>query len=113
MGRKIAKLARLSLAFSPSPYMPAAAAGSPGGNVNPVMLAQVGTGDWGANLVRNFASLPECKLALLCDTDAARLGKAAKMAPGARTTTDPEDVAKDGTIEAVAIAASAVTHYQL
>jgi len=81
--------------------------------VNPVQLAQVGTGDWGANLVRNFASLPECKLALLCDTDPARLARAAKAAPLARTTTDPEEVAKDGTIEAVAIAASAVTHYKL
>ncbi|HKA24622.1 MAG TPA: gfo/Idh/MocA family oxidoreductase, partial [Candidatus Eisenbacteria bacterium] len=75
--------------------------------MNPVQLAQVGTGDWGANLVRNFASLPEGKLALLCDTDSQRLARAAKMAPGARTTTDPEDVAKDASIEAVAIAASA------
>jgi len=81
--------------------------------VDPVQLAQVGTGDWGANLVRNFASLADCRLALLCDTDAARLAKAAKMAPGARTTTDPEEVAKDGSIEAVAIASSAVTHYHL
>lgn len=81
--------------------------------MKPVSLAQVGTGDWGANLVRNYAALPEGRLALLCDTDAKRLERAAKMAPGARTTTDPEEVAKDGSIEAVAIASSAVTHYKL
>lgn len=81
--------------------------------MNPVSMAQVGTGDWGANLVRNFASLPECRLALLCDTDAARLAKAAKAAPAARTTTDPEEVANDAAIEAVAIASSAVTHHKL
>lgn len=35
-------------------------------------IAVVGTGDWGANLVRNFAALPGAKLVALCDTDAGR-----------------------------------------
>jgi predicted dehydrogenase len=78
-----------------------------------VTLAQVGTGDWGANLVRNFASLPDCELSLLCDTDANRLARAARAAPRARTVGDPELVAADPGIQAVAIASSAVTHYPL
>ena len=46
--------------------------------MNPVALAQVGTGDWGANLVRNFAALPECRLVAVCDADPARLQRAAQ-----------------------------------
>lgn len=81
--------------------------------MNPVILAQVGTGDWGANLVRNFASLAECRLSLLCDTDPARLARAARACPGARTVSDPDQVAADDQVEAVVIASSASTHHAL
>ncbi|HEY6867872.1 MAG TPA: gfo/Idh/MocA family oxidoreductase, partial [Candidatus Eisenbacteria bacterium] len=40
-------------------------------------IAVVGTGDWGANLVRNFAALPGARLAALCDSDAQRLARTA------------------------------------
>jgi predicted dehydrogenase len=81
--------------------------------VKPVALAQVGTGDWGANLVRNFAALPECRLAAVCDADASRLERAVKGLPGARAVADPERLATDPEIEAVAIASPAITHYPL
>ena len=32
-------------------------------------IAVVGTGDWGANLVRNFANLPGSRLVCVCDAD--------------------------------------------
>jgi predicted dehydrogenase len=81
--------------------------------LQPIVLAQVGTGDWGANLARNFAALPDCELRVLCDTDAARLERAARFAPAARRLTDPEAVARDPEVAAVAVAASAVAHYPL
>jgi predicted dehydrogenase len=81
--------------------------------LTPIVLAQVGTGDWGANLVRNFASLADCELRVLCDADAGRLARAARLAPQARQVTDPDEVARDPEIAAVAIAASAVSHYPL
>ncbi len=78
-----------------------------------VRLAQVGTGDWGANLVRNFAALPDAELALVCDTDPDRLSRAARMAPAARATADPLEAASDPDIQAVVIAAPAASHFSL
>ena len=43
----------------------------------PVGIAVIGTGDWGANLIRNFASLPGARLAALCDSDPKRLAASA------------------------------------
>ena len=81
--------------------------------MEPVRLAQVGTGDWGANLVRNFAALPGAELRLLCDTDPERLSRASRVAPAARTTARPDDVAADGEVQAVVVAAPAASHYEL
>ncbi|MEO5618505.1 MAG: gfo/Idh/MocA family oxidoreductase, partial [Candidatus Eisenbacteria bacterium] len=46
-------------------------------------IAVVGTGDWGANLVRNFARLPGARLVALCDADPARLARTATQHPQA------------------------------
>ncbi len=79
----------------------------------PIQIAVVGTGDWGANLVRNFANLPGARLAALCDTDESRLQKLAKQYPAARRCGDVAQVAADPAIQAAVVAASAVNHYSL
>jgi predicted dehydrogenase len=85
-----------------------------GGTVAPdIRIAVVGTGDWGANLVRNFASLPNARLAALCDADPERLARAAAQAPDARTLQRVEDVAADPDLQAVVVSASATSHYPL
>ncbi len=76
-------------------------------------IAVVGTGDWGANLVRNYASLPGARLVALCDTDAKRLAAAAAKAPGARTYAELDQVADDKEVQAVVVSASAVSHYPI
>ncbi len=81
--------------------------------MNPVSVAVVGTGDWGANLVRNFAGLPGARLAALCDADGQRLARFAAAYPEARRLEDPIRVASDPAYAAVVIAASAVNHYML
>ncbi|MBI1797938.1 MAG: Gfo/Idh/MocA family oxidoreductase [Candidatus Eisenbacteria bacterium] len=78
-----------------------------------VGIAVVGTGDWGANLVRNFAALPGSRLAALCDTDPARLARAAAQAPGARTTTRLEEIAAAPDVRGVVVAASAIQHHPI
>ena len=75
-----------------------------------VGIAVVGAGYWGPNLIRNFASLPECRLAAVCDLDAGRLAAVAQKHPGVRTTTRLEDVLADPEIAAVAIATPAESH---
>ena len=78
-----------------------------------VGIAVVGTGDWGANLVRNFAALPGARLVALCDTDPQRLQKAAARHPNVRTVTDAGELAGMADVQAVVISASAVSHYPL
>lgn len=76
-------------------------------------IAVVGTGDWGRNLVRNLANLPNAELRTLCDTDQGRLDALSAQHPGVRTVTDVHDVAADPSIRGAVVAASAVHHYEL
>lgn len=76
-------------------------------------VAVVGTGDWGANLVRNFASLPGARLVALCDTDEARLQKTVARYAGVEGVSDVREIAADARVQAVVVSASAVHHYPL
>jgi predicted dehydrogenase len=76
-------------------------------------IAVVGTGDWGANLVRNFANLPGARLVAVCDANAQRLAKTAAQYPGTRAYADAAQVAADPEIQAVVVAASAIGHHPL
>ncbi len=78
-----------------------------------VGIAVVGTGDWGANLVRNFANLPGTRLVSVCDADPQRLARTAAQYPGVRAVGDVADVARDPDVQGVVVAASAVSHYPL
>jgi predicted dehydrogenase len=81
--------------------------------VEPVSLALVGTGDWGANLLRNFASLSAARVAAICDADPARLDKARKVVPGAVAVSDARALLDIPGLEAVVIAAPAAAHAKL
>lgn len=78
-----------------------------------VGIAVAGTGDWGANLVRNFASLPGSRLVALHDSDPARLGKAAARYPGVRSVPTLDELSALPDVQAVVVAASAVAHHGL
>src|SRR3954449_950399 len=74
-------------------------------------LAQVGLGQWGKNLARNFADLSE--LAWLCDLDDGRHAELAQRYPQARLTAKLDDVLADGSVEAVVGGTPVPTHYEL
>ncbi len=76
-------------------------------------ISVVGTGDWGANLVRNFANLPGARLVSVCDADPKRLAKTAAQYPGVRAVDDVAEVASDPEVQGVVVASSAVSHYPL
>lgn len=76
-------------------------------------VAVVGTGDWGANLVRNFANLPGTRLVAVCDADAQRLARTAAQYPGVKAVPDVSQIASDPEVLGVVVAASAVGHYPL
>jgi predicted dehydrogenase len=74
-------------------------------------LAQVGVGQWGKNLARNFGELAE--LVWLCDIDEGCRAEAALRYPTARTTNNLEDLLADETVDAVIVATPVPTHYEL
>jgi predicted dehydrogenase len=78
-----------------------------------VSVGVVGLGYWGPNLARNFASLPGAELRYVCDGDAEQLERAAGRFPGARTTSDFEELLADPELDAVAIATPVPTHAPL
>ena len=74
-------------------------------------VAVVGCGQWGKNLVRNFAELGALRIA--CDVDTAKLSALHERFPGVKLTTSFEEVLQDEKILGVVIATSAGTHYAL
>jgi predicted dehydrogenase len=78
-----------------------------------VRIGVVGLGYWGPNLARNFAAIPGCELAWLCDaSEPARAGLAAAF-PGARATSELEDLLDDPELDAVVLATPVPTHAEL
>jgi predicted dehydrogenase len=74
-------------------------------------LAQVGLGQWGKNLARNFDQLAE--LVWLCDLDDERRAEAAQSYPAAQVTSSIDDVLADESVEAVVVATPVPTHFEL
>jgi predicted dehydrogenase len=67
-------------------------------------LGLIGLGPRGHEHLRRFGSLPNVRIAALCDVDQARLDEAAKQYPQAAQHTDLRRILDDPQIDAVAIA---------
>jgi predicted dehydrogenase len=78
-----------------------------------INVAVVGCGYWGPNLIRNFYSLSDCRVKMICDCDSQRLEHLKKTYPAATTVTDFAQVISDAEVDAVAIATPVQTHFPL
>jgi predicted dehydrogenase len=76
-------------------------------------IAVIGCGYWGPNLVRNFNSLPDCNVAVVCDACGDRLTHMKKTYPHLSMVTDADEIFTDESIDAVAIATPVNFHYDL
>jgi predicted dehydrogenase len=76
-----------------------------------VRLGQIGVGQWGKNLARNFATLAE--LAWVCDIDETQHAGLAGQYSASQITSSVDDVLADDSVEAVVIATPVPTHYEL
>jgi predicted dehydrogenase len=76
-----------------------------------VNIAVLGCGHWGQNLVRNFQSLGV--LSAICDPSEKGRARGRELAPAARIVENPQELIHDPSIQAVAIATPAETHYSL
>ena len=74
-------------------------------------VAVIGAGYWGKNLVRNFNQLGVLKT--VCDADAKIHQQLKDDYPDALVIDKEKEIFKDSSIEAVVIAAPAITHYDL
>ena len=78
-----------------------------------VGVAVVGAGNWGKNLVRNFASLPNAALAYVCDLSEPIRGKMAQAYPQATVTDDMAAALADDAVHAVVVAVDAPLHHRI
>lgn len=78
----------------------------------PVRVALVGAGEWGKNHVRTFAQMKGARLVTVCDLEDARLVSVRSQYPGVSTTTRYDEILRDSSVEAVAIASFASEHFQ-
>jgi len=76
-------------------------------------IGVAGLGYWGPNLARNFAALPGCELAWLCDADPAAVHRVAAGFPGVRSTTALDDLLEDADLDAIVLATPVPTHAAL
>jgi predicted dehydrogenase len=79
----------------------------------PTGVGVIGCGYWGPNLIRNFSSLPDADVRLVCDFNADRLAHMQRLYPGVCTTRNPCEVMGDPCIDAVVIATPVRFHYDL
>ena len=79
----------------------------------PLNVAVIGCGYWGPNLIRNFISINECQVSLICDASPDRLSHMQKLYPSVQTTTRADDIFENDEIDAVTIATPVGTHFNL
>jgi predicted dehydrogenase len=78
-----------------------------------VRVGVVGLGYWGPNLARNFAGMPGADLRWCSDLSPARRERLAPQFPSARFTDRLEDLLEDPDLDAVVLATSVPTHFEL
>ena len=83
------------------------------GGCAPVRIGVVGLGYWGPNLVRNLQELGEAEVAWACDARPAALEKIGRRYPAIGLTSSFEDILRDPSTDAVAIATPVSTHFTL
>jgi predicted dehydrogenase len=81
--------------------------------VTTIKVGVAGLGYWGPNLARNFAAIPGCEVAWLCDGDEAALKRVAATIPRARGTHVVDDLLDDPGLDAIALATPVPTHAEL
>lgn len=78
-----------------------------------IVLAQIGCGYWGPNLLRNFSALPDCRVKYVVEFSPDRRKFVEKSFPLTKAVESPQTAFADPEVTAVIIATPAGTHYQL
>jgi predicted dehydrogenase len=79
----------------------------------PVILAQLGCGYWGPNLLRNFSAIAGCEVRYVVDSSADRRAFVEANFPNSKAVNSYEGVLQDPAVDAVVIATPAASHFSL
>ena len=80
---------------------------------NKIIVAVIGAGYWGPNLIRNFSVTPNCQVKYVCDLSEERLAIIQRSFSFVTTTTSYEEVLHDAEVDAVIISTPVSTHFSL
>jgi predicted dehydrogenase len=78
-----------------------------------LIVALIGYGYWGPNLLRNYMELPSAEVKWVCDRDPNKLMKAKVRYPSVTVTENYSDVLGDPEVDAVLVATPISTHFAL
>jgi predicted dehydrogenase len=78
-----------------------------------INIGVVGCGYWGPNLIRNFHSLPRCRMKWMCDANPMRLKHLKTLYPSVEGLLDYEEMLKADGLDAVVIATSVRSHFPM
>jgi len=78
-----------------------------------INVAVVGCGYWGPNLLRNFRSLPGCRVRFMCDLDPMRLKHLKNLYPEVEGIMDFDEMLKSPEVDAVVIATAVRFHHPM
>ena len=78
-----------------------------------ITIAQIGLGNWGKNLFKNFSLLSDCQMKYGCDLDPEIIEAYTRDYPQARFTNNYEQVLADPAVEAIVVATPAPAHFKL
>ncbi len=78
-----------------------------------IKVGVVGCGYWGPNLVRNFRSLPDCEMRMMCDLSVKRLAHLRSLYPEVEGSVDYAHMLNGVNLDAVIIATSVKSHFIL
>jgi predicted dehydrogenase len=82
-------------------------------SADPVVLAQLGCGYWGPNLLRNFSALSGCRVKYVADATAERRAFVERNFPTTQAIESSDVAFDDPAVAAIVIATPASTHYEL
>src|SRR2546425_9932439 len=78
-----------------------------------IKVGVVGCGYWGPNLVRNFRSLPDCSLKMMCDISEQRLDHLRSLYPEVKGEVDFSHMLNGAGLDAVVIATAVKMHHPM
>ncbi|MBI3099631.1 MAG: Gfo/Idh/MocA family oxidoreductase [Planctomycetes bacterium] len=76
-------------------------------------IAVVGIGQWGRNVLRNFAALSGVRIRTLVETNRARHEELLRQHPGSTVTDNLEEALGDPAVKAVAVTVPSVHHFSV